>query len=112
MAGRFHGCDGSWRATLGCVVVLGSRMGRVGPINDASSWGQMHMTRALLALDILIDVLDVRNHRILAWRELVIRSTRLRQGCDSHLRGHYTLLLLLLLLLLLHGRLGGTRSAT
>ncbi len=39
----------------------------------ASTGGHhVHLPTALLSLDVFVDILDIRYHRVLSWRELVV----------------------------------------
>lgn len=71
MAGLHRG-DRSGSVPRSWVVILGARVGRVRAIHDPCRRRQMHVARALLALDILIDILDVGDHGVLTRGELVV----------------------------------------
>ena len=63
----------------------------------------MHVPRTFLALYILIDILDIRDHLVLAWRELAGCTTLQLLWTSGHLGG--------ICALLLHSRLGGAWSS-
>ena len=94
-------CNGPWCPLR--RVLLCARMSRVGPVYHAISGSQVHMARAFLTLDVLIDILDVGYHGVLTWRELVVWATLLVR-LSYHLSGDGTLLL--------HRGLGRARTTT
>ena len=63
----------------------------------------MHVPRTFLALYVFIDILDVGDHLVLAWRELASYTTLLLLWTSGHLTGVCTLLL--------HSRLSGAWSS-
>ena len=74
-------------------LAVRARVSRVGPVDDPRSRCHMHVPTAFLSLDIPVDILNVRDHRVLAWTELVVRRRPLGLGC-CHLGRNHPLLLL------------------
>ena len=70
---------------------VGARVGRVSAIHYAGSRSQLHVPTTFLALDIFVDILDVRNHLVLPRRELVA-SLPLLAICGGHLGDDWSLL--------------------
>ena len=100
---RLRVCCGPRRSL--CRILLSARVSRVGPVDHTGRRSQVHVARAFLALDILVDILDVRYHGVLTRRELVGWTTLLvRLG--GHLSRDGSLLLLL------HGGLSRARTTT
>jgi len=102
-----------WTWSILSWVVGGARVSWVRTVHDAGSWSQVDVSTTLFSLNIFVDILDIWNHRVLSWRELVVLQFLLVRRL-LYLSVHSSLLLILLLLLrlLLHRGLSGGRSTT